>query len=503
MVIYHAITSYHLVNCIVHAMILSEEKEKMLILPSFAVRKFPQYMELESEKFFNRVVLFDYEKFDGKSSEFILSELDKEFENILPELDDVSEIYVGGAQYYFSIYLINHKKEFSIIEEGAGLLSRMNLLKETLVKLNVMNIELLEKYGLIELNNPYIKQKLCLMRAQDENYTDTKLVDFDVVKALSELKNSQREKIKKFFRCPSVYDVSEGGVLLLTQHFANLNQLTFENQILIYQILFDYFFEDKQAVIKPHPDDIMYYEKLFPSAKIIKEKFPSELLPFIFRNIPETISTISSTGVHLIKPIFNTHIIFDIDFEKQFIYTERYYAALQVAYYLDSTKVDAYNCNEKLLINLQKCNDIFKNIEIRLRNEKRTETSEILIVGETTELDIDIEKYQQVIFLNINNDYGFSDWFSLSETFPMRIKRRTVRQEDNYYLTDDQYIYIYTREGQKKLKEFEFRKMLTNCGEEISVEKASDKDIYIMALEGQIKALERQILFYKQKEKAQ
>lgn len=503
MIIYHAISSYQLINCIVHAMLSSEQKEKMLILPGFIVRKFPQYMELESENFFDKVALVNYTKFNGKSSEFILSELDKEFDDIMPVLDDVSEIYVGGAHYYFSIYLINHKKEFSIIEDGAGLVSRMHLLKETWVKQNVLNIDLLEQYGLTRLDSPYIKKKLCLMRAQEENYIDTKLTDFDVVKALSELKGDQREKIMAFFRCPSINNVSEECILLLTQNFANLNQLTFENQILIYQILFDYFFEGKQIVIKPHPDDILYYEKLFPLAEIIKDKFPSELLPFIFENTPNTVSTISSTGVHLIKPIFSTSIIFDIEFEKQFIYTERYYIALQIANYLNSTKIVAYNCNEKILDNLQKCNDEFRSIKIRLKEEKETESSELLIVGGTIEPDIDIREYRQIIFLNINNDYGFSELFSLSELFPVRIRRRTLRKEDNYYLTDDQYVYVYSREERKKLKEFEFKKMLTNCGEEISVEKASDKDIYIMALEGQIKALERQIIYYKQEEKIQ
>lgn len=501
MVIYHAISSYQLINCIVHAILISKRKEKMIILPSFIVRKFPQYMELEEKKIFDRVELVNYTVFNGKSKDFILTELDKAFDGILPKLNEVSDIYVGGAQYYFSIYLINHKKEFSVIEEGAGLVSRMNLLRETLEKQKVMNVDLLEQYGLLTLDNPYIREKLCLMRAQNENYIDAKLVDFDIEKALGELKEEERDEIKDFFRCPSINDVSEDSILLLTQNFANLNQLSFEEQILIYQILFDFFFEDQQIIIKPHPDDIMYYEKLFPSVKIIKEKFPSELLPFIFKKIPNVISTISSTGVHLIKPIFNTHIIFDVEFEKQFNYTERYYIALQITRFLRGMCVDTCDCNEKLLSNLQKCNHEFQDIKIG--SEKGRTLPQTLIVGESKKFNVDIGKYDQIIFLNINNDYGFSDEFSMSELFPVRINRHLVRQEDNYYIAEEQYIYIYSRKGWNKLKEFEFRKMLTNCGEEISVEKASDKDIYIMALEGQIKALERQILFYKQKEKTQ
>ena len=42
----------------------------------------------------------------------------------------------------------------------------------------------------------------------------------------------------------------------------------------------DYFLPGKNLVIKPHPDDLMYYSQIFPDAQIIREKFPSEFIPF-------------------------------------------------------------------------------------------------------------------------------------------------------------------------------------------------------------------------------
>ena len=107
-----------------------------------------------------------------------------------------------------------------------------------------------------------------------------------------------KDSIREFFRLPA-YEGYQDYVLLLTQQFANLGQLTFSEQILIYQTLFDYFLENRKVLIKPHPDDILYYHRLFPEAEILREVFPAELLPMAFDRLPESICTISSTGINL------------------------------------------------------------------------------------------------------------------------------------------------------------------------------------------------------------
>ena len=63
-------------------------------------------------------------------------------------------------------------------------------------------------------------------------------------------------------------------------------------------------------LIKPHPDDILYYDSLFPEAEIIRERFPSELLPLAFRELPGTVCTVSSTGINLIRRNFQKRSCF-------------------------------------------------------------------------------------------------------------------------------------------------------------------------------------------------
>ena len=49
-------------------------------------------------------------------------------------------------------------------------------------------------------------------------------------------------------------------------------------------------------IIKKHPDDSMNYSGIFPEAEVIKETFPSELLPYVFWKKPRTLYSVNSTG---------------------------------------------------------------------------------------------------------------------------------------------------------------------------------------------------------------
>ena len=121
-----------------------------------------------------------------------------------------------------------------------------------------------------------ITEKICDIRSQRTGFSDEKAVDFPVLEAFGKLSGKWKDSIREFFRLPA-YEGYQDYVLLLTQQFANLGQLTFPEQILIYQTLFDYFLEDRKVLIKPHPDDILYYHRLFPEAEILREVFPAEL----------------------------------------------------------------------------------------------------------------------------------------------------------------------------------------------------------------------------------
>ena len=77
----------------------------------------------------------------------------------------------------------------------------------------------------------------------------------------------------------------------MTQHFANLNMMSEEEQIRSYKLLRVNVLQDVPLIIKKHPDDFLNYRKIFPDAECIKEIFPAELLPYVFWHKPTSIYT--------------------------------------------------------------------------------------------------------------------------------------------------------------------------------------------------------------------
>src|SRR5699024_9943398 len=162
-----------------------------------------------------------------------------------------------------------------------------------------------------------------------------------------------QENIRRLFRLPSKKgDCAQ--VLLLTQQFANLGQLTLDEQKGIYQHVFDYYLRGKQVLIKPHPDDILYYPRLFPHCEVLKEPFPSELLPFVFEKLPEILSTVSSTGVNQIRREFSDTLIFNGLYEQTFHWDGSYYTALGLGAYLGAEGILCRGANKVQLENLEK-----------------------------------------------------------------------------------------------------------------------------------------------------
>ena len=155
------------------------------------------------------------------------------------------------------------------------------------------------------------------MKGQLPGFSDEKAQDFQVLEAFGGfLKNSKRRSAV-FSRLPGLQG-GEEDVLLLTQQFANLGQLSLEEQKSNYRHVFTYYLEGRKILIKPHPDDILYYSRLFPRCRILRDPFPCELLPFVFQKLPRTLCTVSSTGVNQIRQEFSDTLSFNSLTKKAF-----------------------------------------------------------------------------------------------------------------------------------------------------------------------------------------
>lgn len=515
MILYEAISTYHLLNVIVDK--LNKPKHKAILLLSTEIpKKFPDYKKLK--KYFDKIVLYDFNYANFHSDDETI-----EYFNTLLSIRDTQipykEIYCSCGHHSFGYFLAISKIPFIFCEDGAGLLSR----PEILIRIN-NNVEIrkklnkkCEELGLYDGSNENIIRKRGNLKAQVSYFDSKNVEDFDVVKELCKLPLEIRKEIISFFTKYDNIHIPQHATILLTQHFANLRILSFEDQILIYQMFVDYFLPGKNLVIKPHPDDLMYYSQIFPDAQIIREKFPSEFIPFLFDNQPDCLATISSTAIYNLRGHCSEIIELDTQYEKDFYMTHRYYISMAIAEKI-GLKLACVGTNDLLVENINRIipNQLevkfFKNIS-EICHPYALLIDDITLQEEDGRLAVrnalkklDDESY--AIFVNSKDDYCWYDYYERElwqYVFPIVIEKEENGNhlEDFYANTDKEVIYIYTKNQHIRdlVKEMKIEKNLQYTGIKIKKDILSQQEERIKMLEGILAATEKRLLYYIEKEK--
>ena len=300
-VLYHAVSSYQLLEVMLHRLTMHPQAHAVLLLPDFIEDKYPRFKRLR--RFFDRVSLFPYQQIPHKSEEQILADTSRFAERLLPNgLHLFSAVYVAGAHFYFSLYLLQNRIPFDVFEDAAGMLSRPDELYAALAAKFPLHADLAAKYGLLDGSHPGIRRVICLKRAQTREVTGDRYVNFSVEQALEELPDTERNRVIRFFLRRKIRTSAEA--VLLTQQFSNQGLLKAEEQMQLYAGLRDGPLRGVRLIIKKHPDDPLSYKTVFPEAQVIQAVFPAELLPYVFRKKPETVFTWSSAGCENLRGHF-------------------------------------------------------------------------------------------------------------------------------------------------------------------------------------------------------
>ena len=118
-VLYHAVSSYQLLEVLLHRWLFHGEQGAALVLPDFIVEKYPQWQRLEGRGFFDQVALFPYLRIphgeEGQVTAQVLSAYDAEntqgslrpiltavFRFILETRELFATILGGGEPLFFS-----------------------------------------------------------------------------------------------------------------------------------------------------------------------------------------------------------------------------------------------------------------------------------------------------------------------------------------------------------------------------------------------------------------
>ena len=517
MILYHAVSTYQLLFCIVHRLQKNKESQCDILLSDYIKDKFPYYKQLKA--FFNNIYCFSNTELSKEVVDIVPHTI-KYFDSFLREnylnINTYKDIYVGCAHNYFGIYLVSKGIKFTFVEDASGLLSRPEIIEQIEEKLFLKKHQICKQMGLYDGSNKYIVKKICNLNTQVDGFQDDKVEHFDVVEAINSLDEEQKQALNNFFGINNKINNDGSAILLLTQHFANLKILTLEEQKEIYRILVDYFVGKNKLVIKPHPDDLLYYDKMFPEALVIKEKFPSELIPSVLNQRPACILTVTSTAINNLKNMY-TCISFSHFFEKNFKIIHKYYCALKIAIELKDPDLIYELYTDKILIsNLIRYTELNKDITLKeisldIFNKKELqggvyivddiESNELDDPSKVNELLKAIDNDSVVIFINslgkhIYYDYPNKELLKYFVPLELNLTSFNERYESWESTFDVFYLFSKNEDLRQKASNIHFVKRLKNSNINISVEALPPERRKILLLQGILSATEQRLMRY-------
>lgn len=306
-VLYHAVSSYQLLEVLLHRWMFHGEQGAALVLPDFIVEKYPQWQRLEGRGFFDQVALFPYLRIPHGEEGQVTAQALSAYDALgLPPLEAFSKVYVAGAQFYFSLCLVAKGLAFSFFEDAAGTLSYPQREAGILAERFPRHAALAQKHGLFSGENPLIREVFCCGEAQSAPISlPCPVWDFSVERALGALPARQRKRLLRFFLPRPL--TTQADTILLTQQFSNLGLLGEGEQLALYRALGEGPLAGEHLLIKKHPDDPLDYRQAFPGAEVVAEKFPAELLPWAFRGKrPRRVCAFGSSALANLGESFET-----------------------------------------------------------------------------------------------------------------------------------------------------------------------------------------------------
>ena len=512
MILYDVVSSYHLLNALVRS--CKDEGWKVLVCSKWLAEKISDMNALLA--FFDKVEVADS---NYRFQKHTTPETRAYYESLVGSLNSFDEIYVWAAHYSMGVLLSEINIPFIFCEDAAGLLSRPNVIKR--IEANHFPSHEYKEYkdslGLYDGQSSLIKNKLCNVKAQSNTFLDNaNIIDFDIVTELANLPAEKRKSIQRVFDADIEIDIPDKAALLLTENLVLLNQASFENQILAYQLIIDFFFPTYSLVIKPHPDDLIYYKRLFPEAEVVRSRFPVEFAPFVFSGKPSCIATVSSTSIFNLQGHYDHIFELNKDFLDDVEVIYKYYCAIDFAKKLDLPIV-CFGANEQLVLELEELlcikhtNRHTSNCELRdgcvLLVDDVTNLGEDgrKLVRETLEL---LDDSSCAVLINSKHDfcwYTYECRYFWDSITPIVLKKqsRNSRREDFYASLDDEIMYVYSKNERivKMLNKDTLNIDLNHTGITLEKKTLNAYEERIKMLEGILAATEQRLLYYIEKEK--
>lgn len=280
----------------------------MLVLPDFITRKFPQYKKLAEEGLFDEVYLFPYLHIPHIRRTVERATL-KAYDELIPyPIGSFDKIYIAGSHFYFSLVPIKRRVSFTVFEDSPGMIHNTDFLLGPLEKQFPVHAEKVRRYGLMDFSQKRIEN--IIVNSTEPTVKKPQTV-FSVRNELENCSEKFTDSVINVFGTGKIA-VPDNAVLLLTEQFANLGMMSADEQLRMYKFIRKEYVKDRELIIKPHPDDKTDYEHQIENCRVVRQIFPSELMPYILSQPPCCMMTVGSTAVLGFDGVCDTVVLSEI-----------------------------------------------------------------------------------------------------------------------------------------------------------------------------------------------
>ncbi len=504
MILYHGSTAYHILYSIVHKVRYHYHDKAVLFISEYMApqKKLTGFVKKIQEcHWFEDIWIVPERTFRAKAGRYLtpsssITEIEGMIEKLCTLLTDAcpysleqfSKIYIAADLWTVGTYLLKNHIPYYYMEDASGMLSEEKRYLKLIRDTNLQNYTLFQYLQGAGRSNLVLK-KLCDLDNQQKGFYDEKAIDFSIHKAMKEMDEHRREEIISLYdgtRIP--LQENKNNLLFLTQYHRNLEIKSISMQKKMTYRILDYFGEDCEIIIKPHPKDgYLHYETMFPGCTVVNRSVPSELLPFILDGPLELAITPNSTSIGGIRHKCSNILSFGEDIEVYYERLHLYYVVISYILQIYNGQQIAYqNINEQFLLNFLWQAHITPNVP--------SASKRIFIDGGSTpkmsNLNQDLSSFtceDTIFFLELEHRFSFFalDWITADQLLEITI---TLTEKSGTKKETSIWLYSPDETIRRRIQTMKISKTFSYSGDMLEAHAKSVIENQI--LKGKLRALE-------------
>lgn len=494
MIVYYTVSTYHILRSMLHKLNHRKNEDAILMVPS-------RFLDLPNgikngSAVFEKIIFYDWEfvRFENYPND-VYEYIHSIMEENLGEgyIDRIEEFNVFYAARFFGGFLADNGVHFNWFEEADGRYIDYTPPMLDDKRMHRERYENAVRLGLYTADNDCIDT---IYLSIDDNLGVCecgKIRNFDVNTELRALDSIDISKVLDFWGVESNVKIPPGAALLLSQHFCNIRIMSFEEQVLMYQMFIDYFLDGKTLFLKMHPSDNVPYCEFIEGITDIKAHYPAELLQFVIENRFSVVAAVSSTGVLNLKNISDRQFCINQDFTHEFRNSDKYYFIYKLCELINIQTVICGEKDRELLRIMCEANNYQLSFFTHVDDRKQA----LILLSESTDIvleniDNDIMKDNIVCIVSYK---GLEEARFLKKS-KFIAKKIVTEAADNSEVLDEKYVYIVTNDLSilDRIKMMEYYKLLKNTRIVTRVSKDDDKDTQINILSAMLEITEKALL---------